>query len=218
VVDRVAHLSSDTIRRNLAAVRGRVDAAAQRVGRDGSSVRILAAVKYVPAGELGALGEAGVELVGENRAQDLVEKVALHGDRFRWHFIGQLQSRKVKLVAPRVELIHSLDSESAIRELERHAPPGLEVLIEVNLAGEAGKAGVRPEQLDAMIARCPVSVVGLMTMPPHGGSESRRCFAGLRELATARGLRELSMGTSQDFETAVEEGATIVRIGTSLYR
>ena len=105
-----------------------------------------------------------------------------------------------------------------MRELERHAPPGLEVLIEVNLAGEAGKAGIRPADLDAMIERCPVRVVGLMTMPPRGGDDSRRCFAGLRELAVARGLRELSMGTTQDFETAVEEGATIVRIGTSLYR
>jgi uncharacterized pyridoxal phosphate-containing UPF0001 family protein len=181
-------------------------------------VRILAAIKYIPAGQLGLLADAGIELVGENRAQDLVEKVALHGDRFRWHFIGRLQSRKIKLIAPRVELIHSLDSESAIRELERHRRPGLEALIEVNLAGEAGKGGVAPDELDALIGRCPVPVVGLMTMPPYGGRESRGHFARLRELAVARGLRELSMGTTQDFETAVEEGATIVRIGTSLYR
>jgi pyridoxal phosphate enzyme (YggS family) len=217
VVDPVSGLRPDRVRGNLEAVRARVDAAAGRVGRSGSDVRILAAVKYVPAGELGVLAQAGIELVGENRAQDLVEKVALHGDRFRWHFIGRLQSRKVKLIAPRVELIHSLDSESAIRELERHARPGLEVLIEVNLAGESAKAGVRPDELDAMIARCPVPVVGLMTMPPHGGEHSRRCFAGLRDLAGDRGLPELSMGTTQDFEAAVEEGATIVRIGTCLY-
>ncbi|HEY5196902.1 MAG TPA: YggS family pyridoxal phosphate-dependent enzyme [Solirubrobacteraceae bacterium] len=217
MVDPVSGLRPDRVRGNLEAVRARVDAAAGRVGRSGSDVRILAAVKYVPAGELGVLAQAGIELVGENRAQDLVEKVALHGDRFRWHFIGRLQSRKVKVVAPRVELIHSLDSESAIRELERHARPGLEVLIEVNLAGESAKAGVRPDELDAMIARCPVPVVGLMTMPPHGGDHSRRCFAGLRELAGDRGLPELSMGTTQDFEAAVEEGATIVRIGTCLY-
>ena len=144
MVDRVAHLNPDLVRRNLESIRARVDAAARRVGREGGAVRVLAAVKYVPATELGALAQAGVELVGENRAQDLVEKVALHGDRFRWHFIGQLQSRKVKLVAPRVELIHSLDSDSAIRELERHAPEGLEALIEVNVAGEVGKAGVGP--------------------------------------------------------------------------
>jgi len=218
VVEIVSELTVDRVRTNLAAVRQRVDAAAARVGRSGGDVRILAAVKYLPAEDLGLLAQAGIELVGENRAQDLVEKVALHGDRFHWHFIGQLQSRKVKLIAPLVELIHSVDSTTALRELERHAPPGLEVLIEVNLAGEAAKAGVAPGELDAMIARCPVPVVGLMTMPPRGGDHSRRCFAGLRELAIARDLRELSMGTTQDFETAVEEGATIVRIGTSLYR
>ncbi|HEX3873867.1 MAG TPA: YggS family pyridoxal phosphate-dependent enzyme [Solirubrobacteraceae bacterium] len=214
----MAGLTADRVRANLAAVRGRVDAAADRAGRRGEDVRILAAVKYLPAAELGLLAEAGIDLVGENRAQDLVEKFAAHGDLFRWHFIGQLQSRKVKLIAPRVDLIHSVDSESAVRELDRHGRPGLEVLIEVNVAGDAGKAGIRPDQLDAMIARCPVPVVGLMTMPPRGGDGSRRAFAGLRELAAGRGLRELSMGTTQDFETAVEEGATIVRIGTSLYR
>jgi len=218
VIEIACELTVDRVRANLANVRERVDAAAARAGRSGDEVRILAAVKYLPAEDLGLLAEAGVELVGENRAQDLVEKVALHGDRFRWHFIGQLQSRKVKLIAPRVELIHSVDRTSALRELERHAPAGLEVLIEVNLAGEAAKAGVSPVELDAMIDRCPVPVVGLMTMPPRGGEHSRRCFAGLRELAVARNLRELSMGTTQDYETAVEEGATIVRIGTSLYR
>jgi pyridoxal phosphate enzyme (YggS family) len=214
----VGVIETERVRANLGAVRARVDAAASRSGRRGADVRILAAIKYVSAEDLGLLADAGIELVGENRAQDLVEKFALHGDRFRWHFIGRLQSRKVKLVAPRVELIHSLDSQSAIRELARHVRPGLEALIEVNLAGEAGKAGIRPEELDAMLERCPVPVVGLMTMPPRGGDASRRCFAGLRELAAARGLPELSMGTTQDFETAVEEGATIVRIGTSLYR
>jgi len=219
VAESVSELTVDRVRANLASVRERVDAAAGRAGRRGGDVRILAAVKYLRAADLGILAEAGVELVGENRAQDLVEKVALHGDRFHWHFIGQLQSRKVRLVAPRVELIHSVDSMSVIRELERHASGGLEVLIEVNLAGEASKAGVAPDELDEMIRRCPVPVVGLMTMPPRGGGElSRRCFAGLRELAVGRDLRELSMGTTQDFETAVEEGATIVRIGTSLYR
>jgi PLP dependent protein len=218
VVDQVAGLNVEAVRANLESVRGRVDAAAARVGRTGDEVRVLAAIKYVASEDLGVLAEAGIELVGENRAQDLVDNHAAWGDRFRWHFIGRLQSRKVRLIAPRVELIHSLDSLSAIRELERHAPPGLEVLIEVNLAGEAAKGGVAPGELDAMIERCPVRVVGLMTMPPGGGRDSRRCFAGLRELAAGRGLRELSMGTTQDFETAVEEGATIVRIGTSLYR
>jgi pyridoxal phosphate enzyme (YggS family) len=212
----VAGLSVDRVRANVALVRERIAAAAARTGRRPEDVALLAAVKYLAPADLGVLAAAGVELVGENRAQDLVDKVALAGDDFRWHFIGQLQSRKVKLVAPRVELIHSVATASAVRELARHARPGLEVLIEVNVAGEAGKAGVAPGELDALIAACPVPVVGLMTMPPAGG-DSRGWFAALRELARARGLPELSMGTSQDYEVAVEEGATIVRIGTSLY-
>jgi pyridoxal phosphate enzyme (YggS family) len=217
----VAALSPERVAGNLAGVRERIAAAAARAGRRPDEVALLAAVKYVAAADLAILAEAGIELVGENRAQDLVEKVDLYGPRFRWHFIGQLQSRKVRLIAPRVELIHSVATASALRELARHARPGLEVLIEVNLAGEAGKAGVAPGELDAMIAACPVPVVGLMTMPPAAGGEgegSRRWFAALRELAAERGLPELSMGTSQDFEVAVEEGATIVRIGSSLLR
>ncbi|MEA2301498.1 MAG: dependent protein [Solirubrobacteraceae bacterium] len=212
----MAGLSVERVRANVGLVRERIAAAAGRAGRRPEEVALLAAVKYVAAADLGVLAAAGVELVGENRAQDLVDKVAAAGDDFRWHFIGQLQSRKVKLVAPRVELIHSVATASAVRELARHARPGLEVLIEVNVAGEAGKAGVAPGELDALIAACPVPVVGLMTMPPAGG-DSRGWFAALRELARARGLPELSMGTSQDYEVAVEEGATIVRIGTSLY-
>jgi pyridoxal phosphate enzyme (YggS family) len=212
----VAGLSVERVRANVGLVRERIAAAAGRAGRRPEEVALLAAIKYVAAADLGVLAAAGVELVGENRAQDLVDKVAAAGDDFRWHFIGQLQSRKVKLVAPRVELIHSVATASAVRELARHARPGLEVLIEVNVAGEAGKAGVAPGELDALIAACPVPVVGLMTMPPAGG-DSRGWFAALRELARARGLPELSMGTSQDYEVAVEEGATIVRIGTSLY-
>jgi pyridoxal phosphate enzyme (YggS family) len=212
----VAGLSAERVRANLASVGEAIAAAAARTGRGREDVELLAAVKYVAAADLDALAEAGVGLVGENRAQALVEKVDSHGSRFRWHFIGQLQSRKVKLVAPRVELIHSLASASAARALERHARPGLEVLIEVNVAGEAGKAGIAPGELDALIAACRVPVVGLMTMPPAGG-DSRRWFSALRELAAERGLERLSMGTSQDFEVAVEEGATIVRIGTMLY-
>ncbi len=212
----MAALNAERVRANVAEVRVRIAAAAARAGRRPESVALLAAVKYVAAADLAVLAEAGIELVGENRAQALVEKVDAAGDRLRWHFIGQLQSRKVRLVAPRVELIHSLASDSALRELERHARPGLAVLIEVNVAGEAGKAGVAPGELDAMIAACPVPVAGLMTMPPAGG-DSRRWFAALRALAAERGLVELSMGTSQDFEVAVEEGATIVRIGARLY-
>jgi uncharacterized pyridoxal phosphate-containing UPF0001 family protein len=168
------------------------------------------------------LAEAGITLVGENRAQDLEEKVAAHGPSFTWDFIGQLQSRRVKAIVPHVRLIHSVASESALRELERHAArarPGLAILIEVNVAREPGKAGVWPDKLDTYLERSSVPVVGLMTMPPLSPQpeDSRRWFAALRELAAARGLAELSMGTTQDYLVAVQEGATIVRLGTRLY-
>ena len=204
---------------NLADVRERIAAAAGRAGRDPAQIEIVAAVKYVPAGELGALAQAGIAVCGENRAQDLVDKVQAHGDAFTWDFIGHLQSRKVKVVAPLVRLIHSVATESVLEQLGRHAPPGLRVLVEVNVAGEEGKDGVAPGELDAFLERCPVPVAGLMTMPPlaHDPQDSRRWFDALRELAAARGLTELSMGTTQDYEVAVEEGATLVRIGTSLF-
>jgi pyridoxal phosphate enzyme (YggS family) len=213
---------AETVRANLARVREEIASAAARAGRDPQGVEVLAATKYVAADALPILAEAGVRLVGENRAQDLQAKVAAHGELFEWDFIGQLQSRRVRLIVPHVRLIHSLASESALRELERHralARPGLRVLVEVNVAREPGKAGVAPEELDAFIASSPVPVAGLMTMPPPARDprESRRWFAALRELATQRALEHLSMGTSQDYLVAVEEGATIVRIGTRLY-
>jgi PLP dependent protein len=200
-------MDAERVRRNLEAVRERI----------GFEVEVLAAVKYVPARDLPALAEAGIELVGENRAQDLLEKQAEHGDLFTWDFIGQLQSRKVKDVAPHVRLIHSVASESALHRLEQH--PAKEILIQVNVAGEEGKAGIAPEELGAFIERAPVKVSGLMTMPPFSEDpeDSRRHFAALRELADAHGLTRLSMGTSQDFTVAVEEGATIVRVGSRLY-
>jgi len=186
-------------------------------------VEILAATKYVACEDLPLLAQAGVRLVGENRAQDLRAKVAAHGELFEWDFIGQLQSRRVREIVPHVRLVHSLASESALHALARHrelARPGLAALVQVNVAGEAGKAGIAPAQLDAFLARCPVPVAGLMTMPPLSAraQDSRRWFAALRELADERGLEHLSMGTSQDYLVAVEEGASIVRIGTSLYR
>ncbi|HTY96339.1 MAG TPA: alanine racemase, partial [Solirubrobacteraceae bacterium] len=149
--------------------------------------------------------------------------VAAHGELFRWDFIGQLQSRRVRLIVPLVRMIHSVASESAMRELERHreqAHPGLQIMIEVDLAGESTKAGVPPAELDEMIARSPFPVAGLMTMPPlsQDPEDSRRWFAALRALADERGLAGLSMGTSQDYRVAVEEGATVVRIGSALYR
>ena len=180
---------------------------------------MLAAVKYVALDDLDVLAGAGLELLGENRAQDLEAKAAAHPGAFRWHFIGQLQSRRVRSLVPHVELIHSVASDSASEQLGRHAPPGFEVLVEVNVAGEESKAGIRPAELGAFIDRCPVEVAGLMTMPPPAtdAQDSRPHFAALRELAAEHGLRELSMGTSQDYAIAVEEGATIVRVGAVLF-
>jgi pyridoxal phosphate enzyme (YggS family) len=212
-------LSAGVVRANADRVRAEIEAAARRAGRDPEAVDLLAAVKYVEAEDLGALAEAGITLLGENRAQQLEQKRAAHGDRFRWHFIGQLQSRKVRQILPLVELIHSVASDSALRQLERHAAPDTEVLVEVNVAGDEGKAGIAPDELGAFIARCPVRVSGLMTMPPFAPDPeaSRPHFAALRELAAAHGLHHLSMGTSQDYAVAVEEGATIVRIGSVLF-
>ena len=181
----------------------------------GPGPQILAAVKYVPLEELGTLAEAGVTLLGENRAQDLEAKATAY-PQFHWHFIGQLQSRKVKQIVPYVELIHSVATDSALRKLEGATTP---ILLEVNVAGEESKAGISPEALGEYIERSPVPVRGLMTMPPFttDPEESRRHFAKLRELAAQYDLPELSMGTSQDYKVAAEEGATIVRIGTILY-
>ena len=222
MVELISDLRLDSVRANLAEVREEIATAAKAAGRDPREVGVLAATKYVSAEDLPTLAEAGIELVGENRSQDLIAKVATHGDLFDWDFIGRLQSRKVKTIVPHVRLIHSVASDSVLRELARHqadAHPDLEILIEVNVAGEPGKDGVAPEELDAFIELAPVPVAGLMTMPPYAQDpeDSRRWFAALRTLADDRGLRRLSMGTSQDYRVAVAEGATIVRIGTRLY-
>jgi PLP dependent protein len=202
-------LSTDVIRSNLERVRE----------RSGPEVEILAATKYVPLEEMDALREAGVSLVGENRLQDLERKQERWEDAFAWDFIGNLQSRKVKQLLPRVRLIHSLATDSALEQLRRHAAPDTEVLVEVNVAGEDAKGGVRPAELGEFIARCPALVVGLMTMPPFTQipEDSRGHFAHLAELAAEHGLARLSMGTSQDWEVALDEGATILRLGTTLY-
>jgi pyridoxal phosphate enzyme (YggS family) len=215
-------LDAGRVAENAARVREEIATAALSAGRDPSDVALLAAVKYVPVEELGVLADAGLTLLGENRAQDLEAKANAWGARdgvFTWHFIGQLQSRKVKQLLPHVELIHSVASESALAQLERHGTPETEILVEVNVAGEGGKAGIAPEELGAFIARSPVRVTGLMTMPPFAAEAeaSRLYFARLRELAAEHRLHHLSMGTSQDFAVAVEEGATIVRIGSTLY-
>jgi PLP dependent protein len=227
MVELITGLRAEGIRANLTQVQSEIVGALQRSGerRTGAhddQVQILAAIKYVALDELPALAQAGVRLVGENRAQDLQAKAAAHGELFEWDFIGQLQSRRVRMIVPHVRLIHSVASESALRELERqreHMRPGLRILLQVNVAGEAGKAGIAPDQIDAFIASSPVPVAGLMTMPPLSGDPeaSRRWFAALRQMARDRGLEHLSMGTSQDYVVAVEEGATIVRIGTTLY-
>jgi PLP dependent protein len=185
----------------------------------GEGVEILAVTKYVPPEEMGALAEAGVRLVGENRQQDLAAKHERWGDAFEWDFIGNLQSRKVKQLLPLCRLIHSVGSDSALAQLERHANPETEVLVEVNVASEEGKGGVEPAALGDFIARCPVCVTGLMTMPPFSTDPeaSRPHFARLAELAAEHSLQQLSMGTSQDWEVAIQEGATIVRLGTALY-
>jgi PLP dependent protein len=210
----ITGLDAVRVRGNLERVREAIAAA----GRDPADVQILAAVKYVPLEEIGTLGEAGLTLLGENRAQDLEAKATRHPE-FRWHFIGALQSRKVKQIVPYVELIHSVATESALRQLERHAEGRPEILLEVNVAGEEGKAGIAPEELPRYLELAPVTVAGLMTMPPFAEDpeESRPHFARLAELAAEHGLTQLSMGTSQDYAVAAAEGATIVRIGTTLY-
>jgi len=222
VVELIAGLRPERVRANVERIQADIAAALARSGQEPRAVELLAAIKYVACADLPILAAGGVRLVGENRAQDLQEKAKAHGELFEWDFIGQLQSRRVRTIVPYVRLIHSVASDSALRELERHrelARPGLRILVEVNVAGEQGKAGIAPEQLDEFIARSPLPVAGLMTMPPLSPQpeDSRRWFSALRELAHERDLEHLSMGTSQDYAIAVEEGATIVRIGTSLY-
>jgi hypothetical protein len=188
----------------------------------GDEIQVLAAVKYVAPEEMGVLAEAGVTVVGENRAQELEVKAQAHPE-LTWDFIGHLQSRKVKQVLPYVRWIHSVASDSALEQLGRHGGPQTQVLVEVNVARDESKSGVLPEDLDGFLERAErvgrVQVVGLMTMPPftERPEDSRRWFAALAELAGERGLGELSMGTSQDYAVAAQEGATIVRLGTSLY-
>ena len=214
MAELIRGLDAGLVRANLERVREEIAG----TGRDPAGVEVLAAVKYVALEELGVLAEAGIVVAGENRAQDLEAKAQAHPE-LTWDFIGHLQSRKVKQVLPLVRYVHSVATDSVLRQLERHATPETEVLVEVNVAEEEGKSGVAPGDLDDVIARCPARVVGLMTMPPLAADpeDSRRWFAALAELAGERGLRHLSMGTSQDYLVAVQEGATIVRLGTTLY-
>jgi PLP dependent protein len=209
MAELIRGIDPERVRANLERVRERA----------GDGVEILVACKYVPLEEMGALAEAGAALVGENRQQDLAAKHERWGDVFEWDFIGNLQSRKVKQVLPLCRLLHPVATDSVLRELGKHGGAETEVLVEVNIAEEEGKGGVAPAGLAAFIDRCPVRVGGLMTMPPFSRDPqaSRPHFARLAELAAAHGLSRLSMGTSQDWPVAVEEGATIIRLGTSLF-
>ncbi len=211
MAELIRGLDPDRVRDRLAEVRA-------ELGSD--AVEVVVAVKYVALEELGVLVEAGVTHVGENRAQDLAAKACTAaGARLTWDFIGRLQSRKVKAVLEHARLIHSVATDSVLAQLAKHAPAETEVLVEVNVAGEPGKGGVAPAELDAFITRCPVRVTGLMTMPPYSerAEDSRRWFAALAQLAADRGLPRLSMGTTQDFAVAAQEGATLVRVGTRLF-
>ncbi len=200
-------LTAAVVRANLGELRA-------QIGRD--DVEIVAAVKYVELEDLAVLREAGITYVGENRAQELERKRDAFPD-LTWDFIGQLQSRKVKTIAPLVRCIHSVGSDSAIEQLKKlDARPQL--LAQINIAGEGGKAGFAPSELDRVLGE--VEFDGLMVMPPftENPEDSRRWFAAARELAERHGLRELSMGTSQDYRVAAEEGATLIRVGSRLFQ
>lgn len=210
MVELIRNIDPHAVRERLAEVREFA----------GPGVEVLVACKYVPTDEMGALAEAGIELVGENRLQDLEVKQLDWRDSFTWDFIGAVQSKKVRKILPLVRLIHSIASDSALEQLGKYGTDATEVLVEVNLSGEESKAGVSPDDLSAFIERCPVTVSGLMTMPPfsHEPEASRPYFAQLADLAARHGLERLSMGTSQDWRVAVEEGATVIRLGSSLLR
>jgi pyridoxal phosphate enzyme (YggS family) len=231
VAEVLEELDADRVAERVAAARDRIAQACKRAGRDADQVELLAATKYVPLEAMGALIDAGLRLVGENTAQALVAKQQRWGDAFTWDFIGHLQSRKTKDVLPRVRLIHSVESESVVDRIERHATAPTRVLLEVNVAGEHSKYGVEIGEVDAFVERASagshVVFAGLMTMPPFAErpQDARPYFARLRELgdrlradwAERHDFAVLSMGTSQDFDVAVEEGATIVRLGSVLY-
>lgn len=210
----------DVVARNLATVQARVSAACERVGRDPSDVTVCVATKYVSADGMEILREAGVRVAAENRFQDMIAKQERFGGDFEWHFIGRIQSRKVTEIATRVTTIHSLATESARDRLAGLPAPLPRILLQVNVSGEPSKEGLAPEVLGEFIASCPFEVQGLMTMPPlaQDPESARPFFRKLAELAAKHGLGELSMGTSQDYEVAVEEGATLIRIGSVLFR
>lgn len=221
----------ETVRERFAEVRSRVAEAARSAGRDPGAVRVLVATKYVAAEHLGALHDAGIHLIGENRAQDLVTKYEAYGDMFEYHFIGHLQSRKTRQVLPIVSLIHSVASMSVVKEIEARAANATDVLLEVNIGGEESKSGVELEEVDGFLERAAAfpkaRFTGLMCVPPlfDDPEEARPFFVRTRELAQRLSAQwsgtytfdQLSMGTSADYEVAAQEGATIVRVGSVLF-
>ncbi|MFT4048377.1 MAG: YggS family pyridoxal phosphate-dependent enzyme [Solirubrobacterales bacterium] len=217
----MAHLTADvaTISANLERVRADVESACERAGRDPGAVTICVATKYVDAAGMNALEQAGVRVAAENRLQDMAAKQQTLLDDFEWHFIGAIQSRKVREIAGRVSVIHSLATETARDKLADLPGPSPRVLVQVNVSGEESKQGVAPDELGRFIAASPVRVSGLMTMPPltDDPEGARPYFAELARLAAEHGLNELSIGTSQDFSVAVEEGATLIRVGSVLF-
>lgn len=217
----MAHLSAElsTIEANLARIQRQVADACKRSGRDPGAVKICVATKYVDADGLELLRQAGVEVAAENRLQDMIAKQERFGDQFDWHFIGAIQSRKIPEIARRVSLIHSLASSSAREKLAQLGEAAPSALVQVNVSGEESKQGVMPEELGPFLAKCATPIVGLMTMPPAATDPeaARPYFAELARLAREHGLAELSIGTSQDFEVAVEEGATLIRVGSTLF-
>lgn len=223
--------TAQSVRERFAEVSERVADAARSAGRDPAAVRVLVATKYVAADHLGVLRDAGIRLIGENRAQDLAAKHELYGDAFEYHFIGHLQSRKVKTVVPLVSLIHSVGSRSSVEAIQSRAAGPTDVLLEVNIGGEESKSGVDPGAVDEFLEQAAafdkVVFRGLMCMPPlfDEAEPARPYFARTRELASRLSAQwsgtytfdQLSMGTSADYETAVQEGATIVRVGSVLF-
>ena len=179
----------------------------------GPGVTVVAATKYVAAEDMGMLADAGIQVVGENRVQDMQRKHELHGDRFRWHFIGALQSNKARVVDAICELVHAVETDSAARRLT------IPALLEVNLSGEASKGGVDEQEIEGFLERHS-GICGLMTKPPFADTPvaSRPAFRRLAERGRQHGLAQLSMGTSQDWRVGVDEGATLIRIGSTLFR
>ena len=219
MVEQVSEIDPERVRANLSEIMERI-AAADPSGQDGAGIEVVAATKYVPVELMGTLAEGGVTVAGENRIQDLTAKQDMWGDLFTWDFIGDLQSRKAPSLVGKVRLIQSLATESALLKLERAEAGQQKVLVQVNLAQEESKSGIAVEDLSRYLDSDGCDVVGLMTMPPFttDPEESRPWFAKLRDLADINGLEVVSMGTSQDYEVAVSEGATHVRIGASLCR